>query len=101
MPSKLLRERRGASCGACAWPASVRLGPGMSVLMMWAALLWDSACRMKVSVMLRTCGDPEHAPTVIITTSAAKAFQMTVRLRMAIACLVDGFDVVGLPRFAM
>jgi hypothetical protein len=73
----------------------------MSVLMMWAALLWDSACRMKVSVMLRTCGEPEHAPTVIATTRVAKAFQITVRLRMAIACLVDGFGVVGLHRFAM
>jgi hypothetical protein len=53
---------------------------------------------MKVSVMLRTCGLPEQAPMVIVTTSAAKAFQITVRLRMAIACLVDGFGVVG---FAM
>jgi hypothetical protein len=55
---------------------------------------------MKVSVMLRACGLPEQAPMVIVTTSAAKAFQITVRLRMAIACLFEGFGVVGLPRLA-
>src|ERR1700722_9554984 len=101
MPSKLLRESWWANCSACALPSSVRLGPGISVLTTFSALACDSACRMKVRVMLRTCGDPEQAPIIIITTSAAKAFQMTVRLRMAIACLVDGFDVVGLHRFAM
>ena len=34
---------------------------------------------------------------IIVATSAAAAFQITVRLRMAIACPADGFGVVGLP----
>jgi hypothetical protein len=55
---------------------------------------------MKVSVMLRTCGDPEQAPTVMTAASAAAAFQMTmrVRLRMSIACLAEGLGVMRLPR---
>src|ERR1700677_1172926 len=71
----------------------------MSVLMRCAALLCDSACRMKVKVMLRTCGDPEQAPTMMTAASAAAAFQMTVRvlLRMAIACTVEGAGVKRLP----
>jgi hypothetical protein len=62
-------------------------------------LLCDSACRMKVKVMLRTCGVPEQAPTVMTAASAAAAFQMTmrVRLRMAIACPAEGVDVKRLP----
>jgi hypothetical protein len=54
---------------------------------------------MKVNVMLRTCGDPEQAPTVMTAASAAAAFQMTVRvrLRMWIACLAEGFGVMRLP----
>jgi hypothetical protein len=35
---------------------------------------------MKVNVMLRTCGDPEQAPTVTTAASAAAAFQMAVRV---------------------
>jgi hypothetical protein len=54
---------------------------------------------MNVSVMLRTCGDPEQAPTAMTAASAAAAFQMTVRvrLRMSIACLADGVGVMRLP----
>jgi hypothetical protein len=65
------------------------------------ALLCDSACRMKVKVMLRTWGDPEQAPTVMTAASAAAAFQMTVRvrLRMSIACPAGALDVMRLPRF--
>ena len=71
----------------------------MSVLMTCWALLCDSACRMKVKVMLRTCGVPEQAPTVMTAASAAAAFQMTVRvrLRMAIACPAEGVGVKRLP----
>ena len=74
----------------------------MSVLMTCWALLCDSACRMKVRVMLRTCGDPEQAPTVMTAARTAAAFQMTVRvrLRMAIACLAEPFDVGRLPGLA-
>jgi hypothetical protein len=54
---------------------------------------------MKVKVMLRTCGDPEQAPTVMTAASAAAAFQMTVRvrLRMQIACPADALGVKRLP----
>src|ERR1700733_6427807 len=74
----------------------------MSVLMTCWALLCDSACRMKVNVMLRTCGDPEQAPTVMTAASAAAAFQMTVRvrLRMWIACPAEGPGVMRLPGLA-
>src|ERR1700753_1234123 len=101
MASKLLRESWCASCSAWPWPCSDRLGPGMSVLMTCWALLCDSACRMNVNVMLRTCGDPEQAPTVTTAASAAAAFQMTVRvrLRMSIACPADGIGVMRLPGF--
>src|ERR1700748_1851825 len=73
----------------------------MSVLMTCWALLCDSACRMNVNVMLRTCGDPEQAPTVTTAASAAAAFQMTVRvrLRMSIACPADAIGVMRLPGF--
>jgi hypothetical protein len=53
-------------------------------------------------VMLRTCGDPEQAPTVMTAAKTAAAFQMTVRvrLRMAIACLAEPLDVGRLPGLA-
>jgi hypothetical protein len=49
--------------------------------------------------MLRTCGDPEQAPTVMTAASTAAAFQMTVRvrLRMAIACRAETVGVARLP----
>src|SRR6201995_3383753 len=67
--------------------------------MMWWALLSDWACRMKVRVMLFTCGDPEQAPTVMTAASAAATFQKTERvlLAMTIACLAESVGVKRLP----
>jgi hypothetical protein len=51
---------------------------------------------MNVKVMLRTCGDPPQAPRITVAASTAAAFQIMLRLRMAIACPAHGPGGKGL-----
>jgi hypothetical protein len=46
--------------------------------------------------MLRACGEPPQAPTITVAASTAAAFQIMLRVRMAIACPADGMDGKGL-----
>jgi len=71
----------------------------MSVSMTPSALACDCALRMKVSVMLRACGDPPQAPTMSIAASKARTlavFRIMVRFAMAIACPADTVAGKGL-----
>ncbi len=81
MASKLLRESWCASCSAWPSPCSLRLRSGAVGVDDLLGVALRLGVRMKVN-MLRTCGDPEQAPTVMTAASTAAAFQMTVRVRL-------------------
>jgi hypothetical protein len=58
-------------------------------------------------VMLRTCGDPEQAPTVMTAASAAATFQRTERVLLGIAISLpcrerrcEAFARVGVNKIA-
>ena len=97
MPSYWLRPSWCAICWAWPLPSAVRPGPGTSVSMIPSALAWDSACRMKVRVMLRACGDAAAGTDDYrCGEHSYAAFQIMLRLRMAIACPADGAGGKGL-----